>query len=835
MNWIKNFIKSITPGPVSIKGAAKGLLFFTALAYLFNAVVMAIEGKDAWVLLPGIAFVMLFLLSALFVDMLLTKLQKIPRYNKLVLFLCLPLLFVTFMFDPLVVAIIVFISSLMGAVYYVIRKTGFKRLATSKKVVLFIGLAIGVAGIGAGIYYYFQRGLSMDPMVNAAKLNAGSIAHLPGDSPAKPGVFKVRTITYGSGKDKHRPEFGAKATHKTSPVDGTAFLDNWKGLGGWWRKQYWGFNAKALPINARVWYPEGNGPFPLVLVVHGNHGMTDFSDPGYDYLGEMLASRGMIVASVDENFINGNWSDITGGLKKENDARGWLLLEHLKVWHQWNAKNDHAFFGKVDTGRIALIGHSRGGEAVAHAALFNVLDYYPDDASVKLGYHYNLRGIVAIAPVDGQYQPGETLTKIGDVDYFTIHGSQDGDVTSFMGSSQFERIKFTGNNYHFKSGLYVYGANHGQFNTSWGDNDFSLAFKGLFNLKQLLPAKDQQEIAKVYISAFLETSLLGKTEYLPLFTDARTARKWLPETVYLNQFEDANTRYVARYDEDFEVTTGTMDSVGLMGENLSVWREQEIQLKQGKKGTRAVFLGWHYDSEKVDSVEKKKIRDWVPDSVIASYTIELEPGIVALDTTSVLVFSMAESKEESNPKASGKWVEEDKVEDEVEVDGEKKVKAEVEEEEKVKVEAEVKGEKGKVEDKVKAEVEKEKVEAEKKEKKKKEEKDKPKKAPEPLDMTIELTDRKGQVVSFPLSRFSALQRELEVRIWKMDFLKGKKESEKVFQKFAFPLADIQKMNPSFSAQSLQKIRFVFDRTADGVVVLDNLGFMKRLDLVERAQ
>jgi hypothetical protein len=101
-----------------------------------------------------------------------------------------------------------------------------------------------------------------------------------------------------------------------------------------------------------------------------------------------------------------------------------------------------------------------------------------------------------------------------------------------------------------------------------------------------------------------------------------------------------------------------------------------------------------------------------------------------------------------------------------------------------------------------------------------------------LDLTIELTDQSGQTVRFPLSRFSALQRAIEVRIWKLDFLKGKKSSEKVFQKFAFPLSELQTLNPSFSIQKLNRIRFVFDKSESGVVVMDNIGFMKRLDLVE---
>jgi hypothetical protein len=52
--------------------------------------------------------------------------------------------------------------------------------------------------------------------------------------------------------------------------------------------------------------------------------MKDFSDPGYAYLGELFASRGFIAVSVDENFLNGD-------IRSENDARAYVLLEHLKV------------------------------------------------------------------------------------------------------------------------------------------------------------------------------------------------------------------------------------------------------------------------------------------------------------------------------------------------------------------------------------------------------------------------------------------------------------------------------------------------------------------------
>ena len=65
-------------------------------------------------------------------------------------------------------------------------------------------------------------------------------------------------------------------------------------------------------------------------------------------------------------------------------------------------------------------------------------------------------------------------------------------------------------------------------------------------------------------------------------------------------------------------------------------------------------------------------------------------------------------------------------------------------------------------------------------------------------------------------------------IWKTYFLYDKKESEKVFQLFYFPVKDLILENPDFDLTSIESIQFVFDRSDEGVVVIDNIGFMRDL-------
>lgn len=462
-----------------------------------------------------------------------------------------------------------------------------------RRLLALVALLVGGILVGGGGLWLLLPGPRAPPPPDAAALSSAAIPPLPLPDPSQPGEFVVETLTYGSGEDRHRPEYGAGVDLVTAPVNGSRILEGWEGLSGWARTRFWGFDEERLPLNARVWHPQGAGPFPLVLVLHGNHLARDFSDSGYAYLGELLASRGFIVVSVDENFLNSMLSDLNEGLEEENAARGWLLLEHLRLWHAWNEEEGHPFYDRVATERIALVGHSRGGEAIFVAAAFNALNHFPDDALLPFDYGYAIRSLVAIAPVDGQYYPADTPTQLQDINYLALQGSHDADVNAFEAQAQFQRIEFSGTEGLFKSTVYIYRANHGQFNTSWGAYDVGTGPTAAYlNTGVLLPAKEQEQVAAVYLSAFLETTLHDESGYRPLFVDHRHGAPWLPETLYLTRYADAATHYVSTYEEDVEVETTTLPGGAIRVKDLTLWREERVRASDPGDENSAVLLGW---------------------------------------------------------------------------------------------------------------------------------------------------------------------------------------------------------------------------------------------------
>jgi dienelactone hydrolase len=758
------WVRAAAPGREAWRGAAWGLTVLAAVAWLSFAVPMlfAHSLRLASVLLFLLCVAAAVLAGAVLV-LVRAALHALPwRFAWALGSALAALVFVLAVLSVLGMALIVpslaLIAALAGAgVHRLVHRAD----ATARQ----RHAASALVGLGALAAIAVVTWLLHDGRASPAPPNARAAGPAPPlldvADPGLPGTLRVETLTYGSGVDRHRPEFGGKARLKTSAVDGSKLVSNWEGPGGWARTRYWGFDVKALPLQGRVWHPVGSGPFPLVLlVVHGNHDMQDFSDPGYGYLGELLASRGFIVVSVDENFLNGDPASLLGGpdgdLDEENDARGWLLLEHLKVWRGWNATPGHTFEGKVDLDRVALVGHSRGGEAVAVAAAFNRLPCDPDDARVAFDYGFGIRAIVAIAPVDGQYKPARKATPLSDVSYLTLHGSLDADMQSFHGSRVWERVKLTAGSDRFKATVYVHGANHGQFNTSWGRSDAGDNLWARFlNLRQIMPPEDQRRVARVFISAFLEASLHDERRLRPLFRDYRRGRPWLPEAVYLQHYQDATEQRVATHEEDLDVTTTTLPGGRALGQNLSDWKEKLVAIKWGEMDTQAVYLGW-----------RTKEAPGVP-----SYAITLPETGLDLGAASLLVFSLADGKDEPSEYDDDDADDKDEAEDD---------------------------EDGGDDDDDEARA--------------------------PIDLSVELTDAAGASARLPLSRVAALQPQIEVEVLKADLLNDEPASEPVFQSFELPLAAFKEANDAFDPARLRTVRFVFDRSPEGLVVLDDVGF-----------
>ena len=169
--------------------------------------------------------------------------------------------------------------------------------------------------------------------------------------------------------------------------------------------------------------------------------------------------------------------------------RGLTILEHISRWGTFNAA-DPIFAGKVELSQIALIGHSRGGEAVVSAYRTNV-----DDAR-----GHNIRAVVSISPTDFL---GITLPP---VPYLVIYGSEDGDVSIGWPFRLYDRAA------SLKAMIFVYGAIHNRFST---DPDW-LALIDSTDPRGL-SEPDHLNLAVGYCLGFLDLIMRNVSDHAQLF------------------------------------------------------------------------------------------------------------------------------------------------------------------------------------------------------------------------------------------------------------------------------------------------------------------------------
>jgi hypothetical protein len=294
----------------------------------------------------------------------------------------------------------------------------------------------------------------------------------------------------------------------------------------------------AVELRGRVYAPEVIADrAPLVLLMHGRHvscadeddhqelvwpcpaGLPEVpSYQGYDALGELLASHGMVVASIGVNGVNGNDGFVEDG---GADARAQTVLETLRRFQAWDASATGSpfgsrFVGHLDLTDVGLMGHSRGGEGVVAAAQLNQ----------RIGSPFGIRAVLALAPVDFDRRI------LGAVPLGVVLPYCDGDVSDLQGAYYYDDARHASpGDPAPKSTYLLYGANHNFFNTVWTSGPGSFDDAGFFGPENAatpdacgtgglgrLAAADQEQAGATLMAGFLRRHLLDDDALQPFVT-----------------------------------------------------------------------------------------------------------------------------------------------------------------------------------------------------------------------------------------------------------------------------------------------------------------------------
>ncbi len=268
------------------------------------------------------------------------------------------------------------------------------------------------------------------------------------------------------------------------------------------------FRNMPVRLNGIIAVPTtGEGPFPVVVILHGTHpGCPEIDhvdrwpcDPaderpnyrGFAYLAGHLAAQGYVALSMNINAENtfGFGEPVAGERLKQ------IVDLQLRALATAAAGGENKFGvdlnGKADVRRLALIGHSRGGENALMVAQDAQLG-----ASGTDGYG-PVAGVLQIAPSPGFVDP----LKGSPVPVGIILPMCDGDVIQQEGQKLYEGARLAPGQQDWVTSVFLERANHNYFNSTLGDDPFGR--RGRLDCEPLLDPQTQQKFLNAYAVDFL--------------------------------------------------------------------------------------------------------------------------------------------------------------------------------------------------------------------------------------------------------------------------------------------------------------------------------------------
>jgi dienelactone hydrolase len=277
------------------------------------------------------------------------------------------------------------------------------------------------------------------------------------------------------------------------------------------------FRNMPVRLNGVIAMPAQPGPRPVVLVMHGTHPGcpttgTGNIDPwpcapedeqpnyrGFAWLVRQLAAQGYVALSINLN------AEHTFGFGEAptNMRLPQIIDLHLKALAEANAGGANNFGvplqNRADLRRLALIGHSRGGDS----AYWLVRDggLAAPDAFEKLGYG-PVAGVLLVAPA-----VASDLPTYAPVPMAIVLPACDGDVVNQDGQFFLETARLAETPSQRVMSVWLERANHNHFNTVLRSDLFATQDRA--ECATLLPRDAQMAFLSAYAADFLST-LFGR-------------------------------------------------------------------------------------------------------------------------------------------------------------------------------------------------------------------------------------------------------------------------------------------------------------------------------------
>jgi dienelactone hydrolase len=319
------------------------------------------------------------------------------------------------------------------------------------------------------------------------------------------------------------------------------------------------FPTMPVPLTGGIAVPEGDGPFPWVIVLHGRHagchlqGSTAASqwpcppesetryDLGFAYLAQGLAEAGYGVLMVN---LNGAFSDTYGADSEDGnrfiEQRSVQIidahLQRLAVAH----RGEEAGFGiplegKVDLKRLALVGHSMGGGMAAFSARQRMENDSPAQVQAGLGPFTSLL-LLSPTPSESIAQRPDAY-QLPDIPTSVVMGACDRDIFDFSSLFYFETAAQNASRRTPAATVLVLGGNHNFFNSTVPKDDY---YRRPDNAPLCDPQRsphrlsrvDQETFLLAYLRDFLTLTLSRSAVDQPLAALGLLTQRAAPARLY---------------------------------------------------------------------------------------------------------------------------------------------------------------------------------------------------------------------------------------------------------------------------------------------------------------